>query len=129
MGEIVLDASAVLAMVFVEPGGERVRSELLAQAHSIAMSAVNVCEVMTRLRRENYILTAEKAAALLPGVEIVQFDMNEAASAAVLHGSGSPLSLGDRACLALAQRLGATAWTTDKIWAGMAHGVAVEVLR
>ena len=41
------------------------------------------------------------------------------------------LSLGDRACLALAAELGAPALTADRSWTGIAEaaGVAVQVVR
>jgi PIN domain nuclease of toxin-antitoxin system len=39
------------------------------------------------------------------------------------------ISLGDRACLALAINLDAPAWTTDKIWAKMPVGARLEMLR
>jgi PIN domain nuclease of toxin-antitoxin system len=42
---------------------------------------------------------------------------------------GHGLSLGDRACLALARTLGATALTTDRAWRAVDVGVAIEVIR
>jgi len=42
---------------------------------------------------------------------------------------GAGLSLGDRACLALAEHLGLPALTTDRQWAGLAPGIIVQVIR
>jgi PIN domain nuclease of toxin-antitoxin system len=37
--------------------------------------------------------------------------------------------LGDRACLALASARGATALTTDRAWAALGIGIAIELAR
>jgi PIN domain nuclease of toxin-antitoxin system len=46
---------------------------------------------------------------------------------AITQGQG--LSLGDRACLALARWLTATALTTDRAWSRLGLGVPIEVIR
>jgi PIN domain nuclease of toxin-antitoxin system len=66
---------------------------------------------------------------MLPGVEIVAFSQAQAEVAAEFAKRSGALSLGDRACLALASARKATAWTTDKIWAQMKADVLIEVLR
>lgn len=47
----------------------------------------------------------------------------------VLNGEAFGLSLGDRACLALAAELGIPALTADQTWAGLDIGVKVELIR
>ena len=126
---VVLDSSAALAHVLGEPGGDRVRALLISQQVPVAMSAVNWCEVLTRLQRDSPIMDSQRLAAMLPGVEVLAFGQAEAEDTAELGKRSGALSLGDRACLALASARKATAWTTDKIWARMNTGVELEVLR
>jgi PIN domain nuclease of toxin-antitoxin system len=65
------------------------------------------------------------------GAEIVSFDFDLAMRAAALEGVTRlrGLSLGDRVCLALAQRSGLPAITMDKAWAEVAAGAVVRVVR
>ncbi len=128
MNSIVLDSSAALAMLLGETGGDRVMKAFLRQ-DSIAMSAVNWSEVLTRLQRQSPIVNAAKLAAMLPGVEIVPFGQAEAERTAELAKRCGALSLGDRACLTLAHERGVPAWTMDRIWMQMPVGANVEILR
>lgn len=66
---------------------------------------------------------------MLPGVEVVAFSRLEAEVAAEFAKRSGALSLGDRACLALAHARNATAWTTDKIWTQVKVGTPIEILR
>ena len=72
---VVLDSSAVLALVFKEAGGDKVAA-LLSSIDSgagieVALSSVSWCEVLTRLYRDSTSMTAEKLNALLVDVELV----------------------------------------------------------
>jgi ribonuclease VapC len=129
MTNIVLDSSAVLAMVYGEPGGTKVHAAIVSPLYVVSISAVNWCEVLTKLGQRSSIMTAEKLTAILPGVEVVPFGQVEAEQVASLAKSCPNISLGDRACLALASFLDSTAWTTDKIWAQMPVGAKLEMLR
>jgi PIN domain nuclease of toxin-antitoxin system len=133
VSRIVFDASAVLAMILKEPGGDRVEKALDAASQGtdteIAISSVNWCEVLTKLQRSPASLTPDELAGMLTGVELVPFERSGAELAAQLNLLAPFISLGDRACLALASTLGATAWTTDKAWARAKVDVPVEVLR
>jgi len=125
----VLDASALLALVRGEPGADRVGAELA----SAAMSTVNVAEVVGHYARRG--ASAADIAAMLDPLpfERVDFDGDLALACGLMLPLTSPvgLSLGDRACLALAKRLGWTAMTADRAWARVASdvGVALELLR
>ena len=129
MTSIVLDSSAVLAMVFGEPGGERVHEAIASGRNLVSISAVNWCEVLTKLAQKSPIVNAQKLAAILPGVEVTPFGQEEAQLVAELAKSCPQISLGDRACLALAASLDATAWTTDRVWKALPDVASVEVLR
>ncbi len=74
-------------------------------------------------------MTAEKLNALLADVELIPLTKTEAELAADFSRVHRELSLGDRACLALAHTRKAAAWTTDKAWARAKVGVPIEVLR
>jgi ribonuclease VapC len=129
MTNVVLDSSAVLALVYNEPGGKKVRAAIVSAVHSVSISAVNWCEILTKLGQKSPIMTAEKLAAVLPGVAVVPFGRAEAELTSKLAKSCASLSLGDRACLALAKNIGAVAWTGDRIWKQFKLDVAVELIR
>jgi PIN domain nuclease of toxin-antitoxin system len=129
VSNIVLDASAALAMLLNEPGGDRVFMAVAAGTDSVSVSAVNWCEILTRLQRDNPATTAQGLTTMLPGVEVVPFDLPMAAQAAEYARYLQQISLGDRACLALAKRLGASAWTADRMWATLPLDVQIEMIR
>lgn len=130
---VVLDSSAVLALVLKESGGDKVAALLSAldsgAGVKVAFSSVSWCEVLTRLYRDSTSMTVEKLNALLVDVELVPLSKAAAELAADYSLVHSELSLGDRACLALASVRAATAWTTDKAWSRAKIGVSIEVLR
>jgi ribonuclease VapC len=133
VSSVVLDSSAVLALIFNEPGGQHVDALLgrldRGENLQIALSTVTWCEILSRLHRENDAMTASELASLLEGVEVIPFSLANAELAAEFAQVDRPISLGDRACLALARMRKATAWTTDKIWQGLKIDVAVKILR
>jgi PIN domain nuclease of toxin-antitoxin system len=126
-GAVVLDASALMAALRSEPGGERV-APLLDGGH---LSAVNLSEVQAKLVEQG--LPPEELAEVTAGLGFVvhAFDEDMARRAAVLRPAtrARGLSLGDRACLALAATLGLPAATADRAWAGMEVGVEIRVVR
>jgi ribonuclease VapC len=123
----VLDASAVLAMVHGESGAERVKAVLPLAA----LSSVNLAEVVTKLVQRR--MPRDAIADLLQDfdLDLHSFDEALALETGALWAStrGRGLSLGDRACLALARRLGARVLTADRAWRGLDLGVQVEMLR
>ncbi|MGD0797794.1 MAG: type II toxin-antitoxin system VapC family toxin [Acidobacteriaceae bacterium] len=128
---VVLDASAILAFLLEEPGAEAVLT-LLEDGNRIALiGSVNLCEVSTKLVAlgGDSSHVSLNTAPLLPYV--VDFDAQQALYAGELARITKPfgLSLGDRACLALAASRGATAWTTDAAWLKLKIGVKVHLLR
>ena len=124
---IVLDSSALLAMLFFEPGCERV-AELVPRS---CMSTVNLAEVLGRLARDGRALDAALAQIEQMGIVWIDFDRELAIGAAALlvPGASLGLSLGDRACLALARLRDLPAVTADRAWAKLDLGIRVEVVR
>ena len=125
----VLDASALLAMLLNEPGGEIV-SAVLAES---AVSAVNLAEVVGYYARNG---ASEQSIQLALGalpVDRIPFDNNLAVKTGLLLPLTklAGLSLGDRACLALAAQLGVRVITADRAWQplGAQLGIDVELIR
>ena len=123
----VLDASAVLALIQGEPGGQRVRT-VVRQA---VLSSVNLTEVVTKLVARGVPLNDVREILLGIELSVHAHDEELAIETGAMHAitRRQGLSLGDRACLALARRLAATALTTDRAWSRLQVGVAVEVIR
>lgn len=114
MSDPVLDCSALLAFLLREPGAEQVEALLPAAA----MSAVNFTEALTKLIERGIPPAKARDVILGLGIEIVDFDGDQALRAVALREPTrrAGLSLGDRACLALAQQRGVSAFTSDKAW-------------
>lgn len=123
----VLDASALLALLNDERGADVVATHLAAAV----ISAVNWSETYAILRRSGVVGEELAAGFAETGIEIVPFsaDDAEAAGELALATRAAGLSLGDRACLALALRLGATAITADRAWLKVKTGVRVICVR
>lgn len=129
MTAAVLDASALLALILGEPGGEKVRGVLT----DCAMTTVNLGEVVGHFAR---IGSPEAEIRLmLDPLPFVRVALDE--ELAFVAGLMLPatrragLSFGDRACLALANKLGVRALTADHAWRciGRAVGVEIELIR
>jgi ribonuclease VapC len=122
----VLDTSAVLAILFREPGQDVVRSALHEGA---LLSTVNFAEAITRLVRDG--MAADRAAAAITALPIGLRDLDAqlATDAGALFAQTRPfgLSLGDRACLALARQESVPALTGDRVWVQVAPLLKVEV--
>ncbi|MBA2460342.1 MAG: type II toxin-antitoxin system VapC family toxin [Actinobacteria bacterium] len=122
-----MDASALLALLHSEPGAE-VAEEALEQA---AISTVNWSEVYQRWVTRGVDVAGLRADVEALGLEIVPLTVEDAEQAAELWSRTRQLglSLGDRACLALARRLGLPALTADRAWLDLDVGVEVQAIR
>lgn len=128
MNEVVLDASAILAVLDKEPGYEKLTLEILSRA---VASAVNVAEVQTVLVNRGMNPDDAWRNACSPAREIVDFTAEQARIAGTLVNQTRPLglSLGDRACLALGTHLGVSIYTADRAWKKLKPRVEVRLLR
>jgi ribonuclease VapC len=126
-GDIVADASAILAALKNEPFSN-VDPRLLVGA---TVSAVNVCEVLSKLHDDGLNEEQAQAAVAVMDLRVVPFDGIQARTAARLRSMTrhAGLSLGDRACLALADRLGYPVVTADRVWASLEVGIEIIMIR
>jgi ribonuclease VapC len=124
---IVLDASVVLALAFMEPGWDAV----LWGQDDLCISSVCLVEVVSKLL-DRWPAGADIHAFLDPlAVTIAPLTDKQALVAGLLRQStrSKGLSLGDRCCLALAKELRAPVMTADRAWVGLDVGVEVRVIR
>lgn len=126
-GRVVLDASALLAVLNREPGAELV-AELLGNT---AVCSVNLAEVQAKLVGRGIDRKAASKAILGLISDVVSFDQ----SLALLTGSliadtqKLGLSLGDRACIALGIQMKAPVYTADRAWVRLDVGIEVRLIR
>lgn len=123
----VFDSSAVLAIAFEEEGSEAAARRL----GDGILSAVNASEVVARIVDLGASGEEARASLLGFGFEIRPFDAALAVAAGLLRTATRErgLSLGDRACMALAIREQARVVTADRAWAALDLGVEVELIR
>jgi PIN domain nuclease of toxin-antitoxin system len=123
---MVLDSSAVLALLLGEPGAEKV----IAALPGALMSNVNIAEVISKLCERGMPAVQARIAVEAIGITPVDFDFEQACVVGELRpvSRALGLSLGDRACLALARSRNVPAMTADAAWQGLA-GFEVVVIR
>ena len=124
---VVFDSSALLAMVFREHGAEVAARRLSGGI----VSAVNASEVVARLVDFGTSGVDARNTLLNFGLEIRPFDTVLAVAAGQLRAATREkgLSLGDRACVALAIREQIGIVTADRAWAGLDLDVEIELIR
>ena len=127
MPDAVLDASAVLALLHREPGGETVRPIL----PDCAMSTVNLSEVIAKLVENGADPDAAVRLTDVLPLRPVDHTLAQAQLAGTLRAATrqAGLSLGDRACLALALALDLPVFTTDRAWRDLPLDVDVRLIR
>ncbi len=127
MNETVLDATAVLALLNDEPGADLVASLL----QTAVISTVNLAEVVSKLEEAGMPGPTIRTVISELGIKTVPFDETLAFRAGLLRPSTSKygLSLGDRACLALGQRLRKPVLTADRMWRSLKLNVVVRLIR
>ena len=125
---IILDASALLALVQKEQGAEIIKPLLKFSV----MSAVNVAESLTALQRTGIV--PQEALILITDIiaTIIPLDLEQAGYVAELQSKvqHKGLSLGDRACIALGIKLQVPIYTADRIWAELQlDGADIKLIR
>ena len=129
--KIVLDASSVIALINREKGCEIVEKYL----EDSIISTVNFAEVIAVVNRELFKTEADRIEGLklitdtLP--QIIDFDVNQAIISGEFDSITKKygLSLGDRACLALAKYKNIPVLTADKTWSKLNLGIKIKLIR
>jgi len=123
----VLDASVLLAALNGEQGAEQAFALLVDGV----VSAVNLSEVIAKLRRSG--ASEDDIHGILAALdcEVAPFDADQAVSAGLMLQAvrARGLSLGDRACLALARSRGVPCYTAEPAWVGLVADVDVRLIR
>lgn len=128
MNEVVLDASAILAVVQHEPGQEKLTDEVMGNA---VASTVNLAEVQSKLVKNGYGTDQAWADVLelVTAAEPFTSEQAKIAGSLITKTQSFGLSLGDRSCLALAIALKAPVYTTEQSWRNLKVGVPIHVIR
>jgi len=126
---VIIDASAILAAILGEAGGDAV----FAMLDEATVSTVNVAEVYTYAAINELPTEAIDAFFADTGIAIAPFDQQQAVAAGQLASitRKAGLSLGDRSCLALATLRNAEVLTADRPWEQVADatGLTITLLR
>jgi PIN domain nuclease of toxin-antitoxin system len=127
---VVVDASAVLALLNSEPGAEAVERALSSGA---IISAVNLSEVVGKLVDVGLSPGEVRQVVGGIGLEVKEFETAQAYESGLLRSRAVSrdisLSLGDRACMALAIHVELPVLTADKAWLKLSLPVEVRVIR
>jgi ribonuclease VapC len=122
---IVLDASALLALLHREAGWEVVAGATAAD--NATVSAVNYAEAVQKAVQHGLAAEDVDAALEALGITVSPSGRLDARLAASFYRHRSGLSMGDRVCLALARSLSSPAFTADRDWQRWAEELAVDV--
>lgn len=125
MTHVVLDASAILALL----KGERGASKVAGVIADASVCAINQAEVISHFVHLGAPLDDVRAMLGTLPYSVVAADDALAWAAGELRAATTKagLSLGDRFCLALARRLGTSAFTADRAWKEIAGELSIKV--
>jgi PIN domain nuclease of toxin-antitoxin system len=128
MNEVVLDASAILAIIFQERGNERLTDEIMDSA---VASTVNLAEVQSKLLQKGFDPDEawEDIQSLVPAAVPFTNEQAKIAGTLIAKTKRFGLSVGDRSCLALAITLKAPVYTAEQVWTNLKVGIPIHVIR
>lgn len=124
---MLLDASALLALINQETGSENVAAAM----STACMSAVNATEVVSKLIDKGFSEVEIREIFDALKVLIIPFDEEQGFIAGLLRANTKRLglSLGDRACLSLAIKQKLLVLTADRVWAELQLGLNIQIIR
>lgn len=125
---VILDASAVLAFLQGEPGSEMVEASL-QRTQSCLVTAANQAEIISKGLDRG--IAAPELQEILDclGYQVIPHPVEDGQIAGHLRRPTrqAGLSLGDRLCLAAAQRLNAQVLTADRAWLSLAAPLQLDI--
>lgn len=124
----VLDSSAVMALLFNECGSQLLTGDFMQDG---VIGTVNLTEVHTNLVSRGFTFEAawHEACKYIAIIEPFTLQHAKLAGSLIAQTRTRGLSLGDRACLALAITLNAPVYTTDQAWRDLNVGCEIRLLR
>lgn len=124
--KVILDTSALIALLKQEPGHERI-SGVIANS---AISLVNLSEFIAVLARSGVSeddideIITDLVPEVIPFFENISIKTGKLATITQEYG----LSLGDRACIATGDYYKMAIYTTDKVWAKLDHITSTDII-
>ncbi|MFC3443164.1 type II toxin-antitoxin system VapC family toxin [Sphingobium rhizovicinum] len=124
---VILDTSALLTVLLDEHGADKVRPHMA----TAQMSIINLCETYTKLIEAGLAKDDAEDQVMRLGLRIRSFREAHALETAALRPLTRHLglSLGDRACLALARLNDLPVMTADRLWAELDIGIDIRLIR
>ena len=124
---VILDASAVIAFLQGEPGHEVVQQAL--QSQHCVVSAANQAEIIAKALDRGGTPDAIRTLLAELSYSVIDIKAEDGVQAGLMRlvTRTAGLSLGDRLCLAVAQRLKARVFTADRAWLSVAQALGLEV--
>jgi ribonuclease VapC len=123
---IVVDSSALIALVRNEPGADRVAAAL----DRAVASAIILAESLSKLAGFGYDSDLARADLMAAGLDVAAFGPADIAAVVALHGlSKQRVSLADRFCLALALDRNLPVLTGDRHWAALGLPLKIDLIR
>lgn len=121
---VVFDSSAVLALIWLEPGHDVVEAHM----NDATISAANIAEVYTKCADRGLDIDEVRDLISEMKLAVAPFDEGQAfrSGRLRLQTRQKGLSLGDRACLALAESLDAKVVTSDRVWQTL--GLDIDII-
>jgi PIN domain nuclease of toxin-antitoxin system len=126
--KLLLDASAILAYLHEEPGADQVEQALLSSADCL-VTAANHAEVLARCLDRGVVPGDVDHMLAAMRYRVIDLTAEDGARAGHLRPLSRPLglSLGDRLCLAAAQRLACPVLTADRAWLALAQPLGLDI--
>lgn len=127
MNKVVLDASAILAVFFLEDGKQVVEPVL----YGASVSAVNYSEVLKKAVEKRGSIQQARYFLERQSINVVPFDASQGVLAASILPQTSPhgLSFADRACLSLGMQLQYKVFTAEQRMGATELDVRVKLIR
>ncbi len=127
MSESVLDSSVLIAVL----RNERLDNDVIDVVDGAVISAANFAEVWTRIHDLGLTNDPRAQAIFTLLARVEPFTESQARLAADLRPAtkSAGLSLGDRACLALALEIGGEVYTADRQWSNISVGCPIHLIR